>query len=77
MLPPPQPAGALTGALAGGLIGALVGLGVPEDSARVYEDRVKEGAILLAVPTNDSLSHADVRGILETQGAESINEVHA
>ena len=35
--------GALTGALAGGLIGALVGLGVPEDSARVYEERVKEG----------------------------------
>jgi hypothetical protein len=69
--------GAVTGALTGGLIGALVGLGVPEENARVYEQRVKEGAILLAVPTNDKLSLSEVRGILEAHGANSISEVHA
>ncbi len=41
--------GAATGALAGGLIGALTGLGLTEDEARLYEERVKEGAILVAV----------------------------
>lgn len=69
--------GALTGALAGGLIGALVGLGVPEENARIYEQRVKEGAILLAVPTSNTLSFSEVRGILEAHGAESVSEVRA
>ena len=44
-------AGALVGAGAGGatggLIGALVGSGIPEDRARVYEEGVKNGGIVL------------------------------
>jgi hypothetical protein len=69
--------GAVTGALAGGLIGALVGLGVPEDRARVYEDRVKEGAILLAVPTNSDMSFDRVRSIMEDNGADNVTDVRA
>jgi hypothetical protein len=69
--------GAITGALAGGLIGGLVSLGVPEQEAQRYEQRVKEGAILLAVPVNDRLSFSEARSILEKSGADSINEVHA
>ncbi|MGI8419429.1 MAG: general stress protein [Candidatus Levyibacteriota bacterium] len=42
--------GVATGAVAGGLIGALMGLGLKKDEAEHYESRVKEGAILLAVP---------------------------
>lgn len=42
--------GAMTGALAGGLIGALMALGLPKEEAVHYENRIKEGAILLAVP---------------------------
>jgi hypothetical protein len=61
--------GAVTGALAGGLIGALVGLGVPEEDARVYEDRIKQGGILLAVPSSDSAAR-EARVILEAHGAE-------
>jgi hypothetical protein len=61
--------GAVTGALAGGLVGALVGLGVPEEEAKVYEQRINEGAVLLAVPTGDG-DRADARGILEGMGAE-------
>ena len=63
--------GALTGALAGGLVGGLVGLGVPEEDARVYEDRVKSGAILVAVPLRDA-NEESVRGILEDNGAERV-----
>ncbi len=42
--------GAMTGAIAGGLIGALMSLGLPRDEAEHYESRIREGAILLAVP---------------------------
>jgi hypothetical protein len=42
-------AGAGTGGAAGGLIGAMVGFGVPEDHAKVYEDAVKEGHIVISV----------------------------
>lgn len=66
--------GAATGALAGGLIGALMGLGIPEDEARVYEDRIREGAILLAVPS--SAAHQDVvYEILTEHGADQIRTV--
>src|SRR5579884_361327 len=42
--------GAVTGGIAGGLVGALIGLGIPEEDAMVYESRIKEGGILVAVP---------------------------
>ncbi len=63
--------GAVTGALAGGLVGALVGLGVPEEEAKAYESRIKEGAILLAVPSTASASR-EAREILEENGAEEV-----
>lgn len=51
-------AGALAGAGAGGaagsLLGALVGAGIPEDRAKVYEEGVEEGGIVVgAHPRND------------------------
>ncbi|MDP2638491.1 MAG: general stress protein [Candidatus Levybacteria bacterium] len=42
--------GAVTGGVAGGIVGALTGLGLSNEQARVYEERINEGAILLAVP---------------------------
>jgi hypothetical protein len=69
--------GAITGALAGGLLAGLISLGVPEEQAHMYEQRIKEGAVLVAVPTTDRLSFAEVRNILHSSGADTINEVHA
>lgn len=66
--------GAVTGALAGGLVGALVGLGVPEEDAKVYEERVKDGAILLLVPTTIT-NEEDAREILEASGADQVKSV--
>ena len=60
--------GAVTGALAGGLIGALTSLGVPEEEARIYEERIKEGAVLLLVPVT-SVNEESARSVLE-QNAE-------
>lgn len=42
-------AGAGIGAATGGIIGALIGLGIPEERARVYENRIKAGDYLLMV----------------------------
>ncbi|MGE5042113.1 MAG: general stress protein, partial [Candidatus Levyibacteriota bacterium] len=43
--------GVATGAVTGGLIGAIISFGVDEEDAAHYEQRVKEGAILVVVPT--------------------------
>lgn len=67
--------GAATGALAGGLIGALVSLGVPEEDAKVYEQQIQEGAVLIAVPTTTE-AKADAREILEDNGADRVRSVN-
>lgn len=63
--------GAATGILAGGLLGALIGLGLPEDEARVYEDKIRNGGILVAVSAAQDAA-SDVRAILEDNNAEQI-----
>jgi len=67
--------GAATGALAGGLIGALVKLGIPEEDAIVYEEKVKSGAILVAVPEMSG-KHREVSIILTDQGAEQVKTIN-
>ncbi|BAU63464.1 signal transduction histidine kinase [Stanieria sp. NIES-3757] len=42
-------AGGAIGAAAGGLVGGLIGLGIPEERARVYNDRVKQGYYLVII----------------------------
>jgi uncharacterized membrane protein len=69
--------GAMTGALAGGLVGGLVGLGVPEDEARQYEERVKEGAVLLAVPAMEGNDAGDARQLLTDSGASQVRLLNA
>jgi len=46
--------GGAIGAAAGGLVGGLVGLGVPEDKAKVYSDRVSRGEYLVFVEGTDT-----------------------
>ena len=66
--------GAVTGALAGGLVGALVGWGVPEEEAKLYEERIMEGGVLVAVPiTHDNENK--VREILEENEADQIRTI--
>ena len=42
-------AGGAIGATAGGLLGALIGLGIPEEDAKVYNERVTRGEYLIMV----------------------------
>ncbi|MCX7595269.1 MAG: general stress protein, partial [Fischerella sp.] len=46
-------AGAGIGAATGGLVGALTGLGIPEEEARAYGQRVSQGEILVIVDGSD------------------------
>ena len=47
-------AGGAAGAAAGGLVGSLVGMGIPEEQAKVFEQDLKSGSIVLGVkPKHD------------------------
>ena len=41
--------GGAAGAAAGGLLGTLVGMGIPEERAKVYEQDLKEGSVVMGV----------------------------
>ena len=62
-------AGAGIGAVAGSLLGALVGLGIPEERARVYDERVKRGHYLVIIDGTDT-EIARAEGILHQGGVE-------
>lgn len=64
-------AGAMTGLAAGGIIGALSGLGVKDEEARIYEERVKRGGILV---TAKSLNPKAVKEIFEKYDATEVRE---
>jgi len=75
--------GTAIGAAAGGLIGGLVGLGIPEERARVYNDRVSRGEYLVMVDgTEDEVRRAEAvlshRGIQDwgvyDAPAQNVNE---
>ncbi|MFP5271709.1 histidine kinase [Coleofasciculus sp.] len=46
-------AGAGIGAATGGIVGALIGLGIPEERAKVYNERIKAGDYLLMFSGSD------------------------
>lgn len=62
--------GTAIGAAAGSLLGALIGLGIPEERARVYNERVSRGEYLVIIDgTEDEVRRAETimnrRGIQE------------
>jgi uncharacterized membrane protein len=68
--------GAATGAIAGGIIGALMGLGLSNEEAEHYSERIREGAILLAVPVREH-DELRVRDIFHENNARDIKTVTA
>lgn len=57
--------GAAVGAAAGGVVGALVGLGIPEIQAKVYEGKIRDGNLLVAVHTTDAKQVDTAKRIFE------------
>jgi predicted nucleic acid-binding protein len=62
-------AGGAIGAAAGGLVGALVGLGIPEERARAYQERVARGDYLIMMDGTEA-EIAKAEAILHRQGVE-------
>lgn len=65
-------AGGGAGALTGGLIGSLVGLGIPEHEAKIYENEIKNGAVLIAVETDSKEREGTVKDVFRHQDAYNI-----
>ena len=57
------------GAVVGTFFGALVGHGIPEREAKMYEQAVKEGNLLIAVAAIDADNAGAARRILDNAGA--------
>ncbi|WP_312437148.1 hypothetical protein [Janthinobacterium sp.] len=72
--------GAAIGGAAGGIVGGLVGMGIPELEAKQYDDKVRNGNILISVHTETSDQIKVVKEIFERANAQDIkstSEVHA
>lgn len=63
--------GGAIGALTGGLVGALVDAGIPEERAKLYEERVKSGEVLVAV-TADASDVSKVHDVLNKYNPSTV-----
>lgn len=65
--------GAAAGATLGGITGALIGMGIPEYEAKMYEGKIKQGNILIAVHSENSDERSRAKTIFDNAGAEGIS----
>ena len=68
--------GGAVGAATGGLTGALIGMGIPEYEARRYNDRLREGNVLISVHSDSDEETRRAKEIFERNGAEDIATAH-
>lgn len=70
---------ALSGSAVGGslglLTGALIGFGIPEIEAKQYETKLKRGAVLISVHTENDKEIENAKRIFKEQGAQDISVV--
>jgi hypothetical protein len=66
-------AGAGVGAAVGGLTGALIGMGIPEYEAKMYEGKIKQGNLLVAVHSENRDERKRAKEIFERVGAHDIS----
>lgn len=62
--------GTVTGAVAGGLIGALTNLGVSEEDAQIYQDRLIKGDVVMITRTE----HSVAKKVFEDNDATDVKE---
>ncbi|MEZ4371063.1 MAG: DUF3341 domain-containing protein [Polyangiaceae bacterium] len=66
-------AGAGAGAAAGGVLGGLIGLGMSEHEAKLYEDTIRGGGVVVAVDTRSDDETKRAQNIFDEAGALKIN----
>lgn len=67
--------GVALGATAGGVVGGLIGMGLPEDEARRYEEKVKRGHFLISAHAETSSQIKLAKQIFEAEGAGDVSVV--
>jgi hypothetical protein len=65
--------GIAAGAAVGGLTGALVGMGIPEFEAKMYENKLKAGNILVSVHTEDGNERSRATEIFKQSGVKGVS----
>lgn len=66
--------GAAGGALTGGLVGAMVDLGIPDQKAKMFEDAVRAGEVLVTISVGDDKVN-EVYEILQMHGAHEAGDI--
>ncbi len=61
----------LTGVVGGGIVGGLVDYGIPEERGRHFENRVKQGDILVTLKVEEEKAE-EVTSLLRRYGAEDV-----
>jgi uncharacterized membrane protein len=67
-------AGGLTGVVTGGVAGGLIDYGIPEERGQHYEDKVREGRILVSARTDERNADSAME-VFKENGAEEV-EIH-
>lgn len=65
-------AGIGAGGTLGGIVGALVGAGIPEYEAKRYENRLKQGGILIAIRAMSDDQTKLLKDLLQKNGVEDV-----
>jgi hypothetical protein len=65
--------GAAIGGATGGIIGALVGMGIPEEEARRYDEKVRGGHALISVQADDMAERDRAREVFVRHGADDVS----
>lgn len=69
--------GMAAGGTVGGISGALIGLGIPEYEAKVFEGKLLDGNVLIAVHTDNNEHRHMAEEILKHCAADGVHEVSA
>lgn len=64
--------GVAVGAAVGSIAGGLIGLGIPEIQAKLYEGKLRDGNVLVAVHTTDAKQIEVTKKVLAANGATDI-----
>ncbi len=67
--------GAAVGATIGGISGALIGMGIPEYEAKLYEGKVRDGNILIAVHGSNNDQFKIAEDLFKANRATDIHRV--
>lgn len=67
-------AGLLSGAAAGGVAGGLIDFGIPKARSEYYEEKVKQGHVLVSVKSDENKTN-NAADILRREGAQDV-EMH-